>query len=43
MPKTVVPGVGYLIYCQDTESNVFGILQGGQVGSIKQKAESGRQ
>jgi uncharacterized protein len=27
VPKTAVPGVGYLIYCQDTESNVFGILQ----------------
>jgi predicted enzyme related to lactoylglutathione lyase len=23
-----IPGVGYLIYCQDTESNVFGIMQG---------------
>jgi uncharacterized protein len=28
VPKTTIPGVGYLIYCQDTESNVFGILQG---------------
>ncbi len=27
MPKMVIAGVGYLIYCQDTEANVFGILQ----------------
>jgi uncharacterized protein len=27
VPKTAVPGVGYLIYCQDTENNLFGILQ----------------
>jgi uncharacterized protein len=27
MPKMAIPGVGYLIYCQDTESNVFGIMQ----------------
>ena len=27
MPKTVVPGVGYMAYCQDTESNTFGIMQ----------------
>ncbi|HMF57992.1 MAG TPA: VOC family protein [Pyrinomonadaceae bacterium] len=27
VPKTTIPGVGYLIYCQDTESNVFGIMQ----------------
>ncbi|HSJ53300.1 MAG TPA: VOC family protein [Anaerolineae bacterium] len=25
--KTVVPGVGYLAYCQDPEGNVFGILE----------------
>ena len=28
VPKMAIPGVGHLIYCQDTESNVFGILQG---------------
>lgn len=27
MPKTAVPGVGYLAYCTDTEGNTFGILQ----------------
>jgi predicted enzyme related to lactoylglutathione lyase len=26
-PKTTIPGVGYHAYCQDTEGNVFGILQ----------------
>ena len=27
MPKTAVPGVGYMAYCKDTEGNVFGIMQ----------------
>jgi predicted enzyme related to lactoylglutathione lyase len=27
MPKMVIPGVGYLAYCQDTEGNTFGIMQ----------------
>ncbi len=27
MPKTVVPGVGYMAYCADTEGNVFGIME----------------
>lgn len=27
MPKMAIPGVGYLVYCQDTEQNVFGIMQ----------------
>lgn len=27
MPKTTLPGVGYLAYCQDTEGNVFGVMQ----------------
>ena len=27
LPKRVVPGIGYLAYCKDTEGNVFGILQ----------------
>jgi len=26
-PKTPVPGVGYLAYCQDTEGTIFGIMQ----------------
>src|SRR5579863_4180665 len=26
-PKMVIPGVGYLAYCQDTEGNTFGVLQ----------------
>ena len=26
-PKTTIPGVGYLYYCQDTEGNTFGIMQ----------------
>jgi predicted enzyme related to lactoylglutathione lyase len=26
-PKMPIPGVGLLAYCQDTEGNVFGILQ----------------
>lgn len=28
MPKMAVPGIGWLAYCQDTEQNVFGIMQG---------------
>jgi predicted enzyme related to lactoylglutathione lyase len=27
MPKSVIPGIGYFAYCQDTEGNTFGILQ----------------
>jgi len=27
VPKTAVPGVGYVAYCADTEGNVFGIMQ----------------
>ena len=26
-PKTAVPGVGYLAYCEDTEGNIFGMMQ----------------
>ncbi len=26
-PKSAVPGVGYLAYCQDTEGNSFGLMQ----------------
>ena len=27
IPKRVVPGVGWLAYCQDTDGNVFAIMQ----------------
>ena len=27
MPKMAIPGVGYLVYCYDTENNLFGIMQ----------------
>lgn len=27
MPKTAVPGVGFLAYCADTEGNRFGLMQ----------------
>ncbi len=26
--KSKIPGVGYFAYCQDTEGNAFGVLQG---------------
>ena len=26
-PKMPIPGVGYFSYCQDTEGNLFGIMQ----------------
>jgi predicted enzyme related to lactoylglutathione lyase len=26
-PKIVLPGIGYLAYCKDTEGNVFGIME----------------
>jgi len=26
-PKMPIPGVGYLAYCQDTEGNLFGLIQ----------------
>ena len=26
-PKMAVPGVGWLAYCNDTEGNMFGIMQ----------------
>jgi hypothetical protein len=26
-PKRAVPGVGYLVTCEDTEGNVFGIME----------------
>jgi hypothetical protein len=27
LPKMLIPGVGHLAYCQDTEGNIFGIFQ----------------
>lgn len=27
MPKMAIPGVGYHTYCQDTEGNIFGIME----------------
>lgn len=26
-PKMAIPGIGYIAYCQDTEGNIFGIIQ----------------
>src|SRR5512134_3977440 len=26
-PRHAIPGVGYLVACQDTEGNVFGVMQ----------------
>lgn len=30
MPTVSVPGVGYLAYCEDTEGNVFGVIESGR-------------
>jgi hypothetical protein len=27
VPKMAIPSVGWLVYCKDTEGNIFGILQ----------------
>ncbi len=27
MSKQIIPGVGYIAYCKDTEGNLFGVLQ----------------
>ena len=27
VPKMPVPGVGWLVYCKDTEGNIFGMMQ----------------
>jgi predicted enzyme related to lactoylglutathione lyase len=27
VPKMAVPGVGWLVYCKDTEGNIFGAMQ----------------
>src|SRR5688572_2042863 len=27
MPKMAVPGVGWLVYCTDSEGNIFGMMQ----------------
>jgi predicted enzyme related to lactoylglutathione lyase len=27
VPKMPIPGVGWLVYCKDTEGNIFGIME----------------
>lgn len=27
MPRTAVPGVGYMVYCSDPQGNVFGMME----------------
>ena len=27
VPKIPIPGVGWLVYCKDTEGNIFGMMQ----------------
>jgi predicted enzyme related to lactoylglutathione lyase len=27
VPKVPIPGVGWLVYCKDTEGNIFGMMQ----------------
>ena len=27
VPKIPIPGVGWLVYCRDTEGNIFGMMQ----------------
>jgi predicted enzyme related to lactoylglutathione lyase len=27
LPKMTIPGVGWLVYCKDTEGNIFGMMQ----------------
>lgn len=27
LPKMGIPGVGWLVYCKDTEGNIFGMMQ----------------
>lgn len=27
LPKMPVPGVGWLVYCKDTEGNIFGVME----------------
>ena len=28
LPKMPIPGMGWLVYCKDTEGNIFGMMQG---------------
>jgi predicted enzyme related to lactoylglutathione lyase len=28
VPKMPIPGIGWLVYCQDSEGSVFGMMQG---------------
>jgi uncharacterized protein len=27
MPRSLIPGIGWLAYCKDTEGNIFGVLE----------------
>lgn len=27
LPKSAIPGIGYFAYCEDTEGNMFGMMQ----------------
>lgn len=27
VPRTPIPGVGWLVYCKDTEGNIFGMME----------------
>ncbi|HVK40733.1 MAG TPA: VOC family protein [Candidatus Kapabacteria bacterium] len=27
VPKNAIPGIGWLVYCKDTEGNIFGMMQ----------------
>jgi predicted enzyme related to lactoylglutathione lyase len=33
-PKTVIPGVGYIAACKDTEDNVIGIMERSQIAGF---------
>ena len=35
MPKTPIPTVGYFAYCEDTEGNVFGVMQADRKCEVK--------
>ncbi len=36
LPKQAIPGVGYMAYCQDTEGNVFGIMENDPTAGMEQ-------
>jgi predicted enzyme related to lactoylglutathione lyase len=33
-PRTVIPGVGYVVACRDTEGNCFAVLQSDQIAGF---------